>query len=100
VCEFIFPTAQISNFQNRVVNVEQTTLSYYLESIFYGGVMDGKRTNFDLRRRNLDDDYSPDTLSASPTESQEARTANDNTRDGYDQSFLAERGLLSSLHPN
>ena len=57
--------------------------------------MDGKRTNFDMRRRNLDDDYSPDTLSPSPVESPEVRTANDNARDRYDQSFLAERGLFS-----
>jgi hypothetical protein len=83
-----------------MVNVEQTTLTYYLESIFTGGVMDGKRTNFDMRRCNLDDDFSPDTASASPVESPEARTANDNTRDGYDRSFLAERGLLSSPHSN
>ena len=62
--------------------------------------MDGKRTNFDMRRRNMDDAYSPDTVSASPVESPEARTANDNTRDGYDRSFLAERGLLSSPHSN
>lgn len=83
-----------------MVNMERTTLTYQLESIFTGGVMDGKRTNFDLRRRNLDDEFSPDTAGASPTESPEARTANDNTRDGYDWSFLAERGLLSSPHSN
>ena len=63
--------------------------------------MDGKRTNFDMRRRNLDDDFSPDTLRALLLlDSPEARTANDNTRDGYDRSFLAERGLLSSPHSN
>ena len=62
--------------------------------------MDGIRTNFDMRRRNLDDDCSPDTLSASPAESPNARPTNDNTRDGCDMSFLAERGLLSSPHSN
>ena len=62
--------------------------------------MDGKRTNFDLRRRNIDDDYSPDPLSASPVDSLETRPADDNTRDRYDRSFMAERGLLSSAHSN
>ncbi len=62
--------------------------------------MDGKHTNFDLRRCNLDDDYSPDTLSVISVDSPETRPANDNTRDGYDRSFLAERGLLSSPHSN
>jgi hypothetical protein len=56
--------------------------------------VDGKRTNFDMRRRNLDDDYCPGTVSASPKESPEVCTANDNARDRYDQSFLAERGML------
>jgi len=83
-----------------MVDVEQTTLMYDLESIFTGGVMDGKRTNFDVRRRNIDDDFSPDTVSASPVESPEARVAYETTRDGYDRSFLAERGLLSSPHSN
>jgi hypothetical protein len=93
-------TDQISNFQNIVVNMEQTTHTYDLESIFTGGVMDGKRTNFDLRRRNLDDDYSPDTLNASPTDSPETRAANDNPRDRYAQSFLADRGLLVPTRTN
>jgi hypothetical protein len=62
--------------------------------------MDGKRTNFDMRRRNIDDDYSPDPLSASPAESPKARPADDNMRDRYDRSFLAERGLLSSPRMN
>jgi len=62
--------------------------------------MDGKRTNFDLRRRNLDDDYSPDTLNASPTDSPETRAANDNPRDRYAQSFLADRGLLVPTRTN
>jgi hypothetical protein len=62
--------------------------------------MDGKRTNFDMRRRNLDDDYNPDSLSAPPAESPEARPTNDDTRDLYDRSFLAERGLLAPPRSN
>jgi hypothetical protein len=57
--------------------------------------MDGKRTNFDMRRRNLDDDLSPDPTSASPVESPKARPAYADIRDRNDRSFLAERGLLS-----
>jgi hypothetical protein len=62
--------------------------------------MDGKRTNFDLRRRNLDDDFSPDTASISKLNSLEAGPNIDDTRDRYDRSFLAERGLLSLPHSN
>jgi hypothetical protein len=62
--------------------------------------MDGKRTNFDMRRRNLDDDFSPDTLNASPVESPKARPADDNTRDRYDRSFLDERGPIERLRSN
>ncbi len=62
--------------------------------------MDGKRTNFDMRRRNLDDDCSPDASTASKLDSIEARPADDNTRDRYDRSFLAERGLLISSQSN
>ncbi len=62
--------------------------------------MDGKRTNFDVRRRNLDDDFSPDTAATCKPDTMEARPADDNTRDRYDRSFLAERGLLSSPRTN
>jgi hypothetical protein len=62
--------------------------------------MDGKRTNFDMRRRNMDDAYSPDTVSASPVESPKVRPADDDTRDLYDRSFLADRGLLVPTHTN
>jgi hypothetical protein len=62
--------------------------------------MDGKRTNFDMRRRNLDDDFSPDSAGTSQIDSAKDCPANDNTRDRYDRSFLAERGLLSSPHTN
>ena len=62
--------------------------------------MDGKRTNFDMRRRNLDDDFSPDTLNASPAESPKARPADDDTRDRYNQSFLADLGLLVTPRTN
>jgi hypothetical protein len=56
--------------------------------------MDGKRTNFDLRRRNLDDDYSPDIVGAHKQDSLQASPVNEVTRERYDGSFLAERGLI------
>jgi len=62
--------------------------------------MDGKRTNFDLRRINLDDDTYPDSLAASQVESATARVTKDDTRNGYDRSFLADRGLLASSRSN
>jgi hypothetical protein len=61
--------------------------------------MDGKRTNFDLRRRNMDDEFSPDTAGASKLASKEA-LPNTDTRDRYDRSFLADRGLLVPPRPN
>ena len=62
--------------------------------------MDGKNTNFDLRRRNLDDEFTPHTAGDLRVDSAEARPTEGNTRDWYDRSFLAERGLLSSPHSN
>jgi hypothetical protein len=62
--------------------------------------MDGKHTNFDLRRRNLDDEYCPDTAGASQLDSAEARPTNDSMCDRYDMAFLAERGLLSPPRSN
>jgi|GEM_PF-5239434 hypothetical protein len=57
--------------------------------------MDGKHTNFDLRRCNLDDDFSPDTTGASQVDSAKAARPEDEPCDRYDMSFLAERGLFS-----
>jgi hypothetical protein len=62
--------------------------------------MDGKRTNFDLRRRNMDDEFSPDTSSSSKLDSVKADPTKDDTRDRYDRSFLADRGLLRYPQPN
>ena len=62
--------------------------------------MDGKRTNFDIRRINLDDEYSPDSLAASQIDSPAARPINNDTRDRYDRSFLADRGMLAPPRSN
>jgi len=59
--------------------------------------MDGKRTNFDMRRPNLDDDIKPDSLDASQVDTFKTQ-ATQETREGYDRSFLAERGLLITPH--
>jgi hypothetical protein len=62
--------------------------------------MDGKRTNFDLRRRNLDDDYRPDNARALQLDSLQTGPVKEPARERYDGAFLAERGLLAPINSN
>jgi hypothetical protein len=84
--------------------VDQTTLASYLESISLEEVMDGKHTHFDMRRSNQDDECSLEsslhTAGEPPVYSTETGTNEDTVLDRYDQSFMAERGLLCSPHLN
>ena len=78
--------------------VSQTTL-HPISRIpyFTGSIMDGKHTNFDMRRQHLDDEYRPDAAGTAKLDSAEAGSTADDPRDRYDLAFLAERGLLSNL---